>query len=233
MNSLELVDAFKTANMIVEWAIVAIPSLFGLGAIGSLGYGVFSSARGWIHHGGDMLKLGASIIAGGFAGGIGGIRAVGSLRAMGQDISIGEAMKMVGGEALKGGVKASTGSRGWLQVANRSLWGNEAERSFLSKKPVERTVIKKADGSKEVRERIEGDKIGATEKVLKEKVIDEGPRGPGGGGKPPSRPPAGGGRRPPSHPSGAQSSASELGLEVVRDPKVIRDVEGSRNNSST
>lgn len=205
MTPLELVDTFKTANMVVEWAIVTVPSLLGVGAIGSLGYGLFTSARGWIHHGGDMIKFGAGILAGGALGGVGGMKAVLGLRAMGQSISTGEALKMIGGEVLRGGTRAATGSRGWLQVMNRSLWSSEAEKDFLSKKPMIRTVVKKPGGITEIRERVEGDLTGATEKVLTEKVIDQRP--------------------PPSPP---QNSMIETSVIEVPDPTIIRTVSESK-----
>ncbi len=178
-----------------------------------------STGHQWIKHGSEMVKLGASIAGGSLLGGFGALKGIGAVRAMGGEVSATEAMKMIGEETFKGGFSASTGSRGWLSVANRSLWGDEAFKSIINKMPTEETIIEKGRGEEEIVTRVVGDKVGMTEKTrIRRRIKPDSPPGGSGGG---------GGDNPPPTPSVAKTRTGEL-VQVVRDPKTVKDIQSGK-----
>lgn len=166
---------YEYANVILEYAITAIPSILGVGALGAIAYGTISTGVRWFREGGEMLKLGASILGGVAIGGLGAARGVFMAHKAGAFEDKKEMAKTLGSrlaaESFKGGVSAATGSRGWLSVANRSLWGDEAFKTIISKKPDEEIIIKKGRGEEEIIQRKLGDTSGITEKRKIRKVV--------------------------------------------------------------
>ncbi len=214
---------YEYANVILEYAITAIPSILGLGALGSIAYGTISTGARWLKEGGEMLKLGASILGGAAIGGLGAARGVFMAHKAGAFESKKEATKTLGSrlaaESFKGGVSAATGSRGWLSVANRSLWGDEAFKTIISKKPDEEVIIKKGRGEEEIIQRKLGDTSGITERRKIRRVIDKPPPDGGGGG--------GDDNPPPPDTGVAKTHTGEL-VQVVRDPRTIQEIQSGK-----
>ena len=125
---------YEFANQILDIALVVVPAVLGLGAIGSFSYGVISTGRALASQGMGVLKFGASVLGGAVVGGMGGLRAgIGAMRSSEGAVGVKDVVKQAGKEAVRGGVHGAFGSRGLLQTVNRALWSEMVEKELLEK----------------------------------------------------------------------------------------------------
>ena len=195
---MDVMSQYEFAATIVEWAIVAIPTVLGTGAVAVMGYGVVSTARSWIKEGGELLKLGTSIITGAAVGGFAGAKGVltaAKAGAYSSKLKLGASLAgRTISESFKGATQAAVGgSRGWLATTRSALWSNDVFHKIMEKRPneeiIEKTKLPDGTEVQNITQRKQGDTSGATERKTYRTIIDTTPpsddNDDGGHGKPP------------------------------------------------